>query len=198
MLTKYFAKLLTCVAPVLCALYLGSVLCPLPCSVLYPLLCPIPVLCPLPRPASRASSVRAGFELNARLRLVVIHCHMQRLPLCRACHPSPVLITNPGLLPLSHSGRCQAKDKRRRNGRTPKQVLGAMFMFLLLLLLLLSFISFRFVTLPPFPPLAHCLLSFLFDAKFVFFPLLLPIRFNLSRCSSCCNIKIQQRAKLHI
>lgn len=58
----------------------------------------------------------------------------------------------PGLLPLSHSGRCQAKDKRRRNGRTPKQVLGAMFMFLLLLLLLLSFISFRFVTLPPPTP----------------------------------------------
>lgn len=194
MLTKYFAKLLTCVAPVLCALYL--LLCPVPSSV--PSSLPHPVLCPAPPPAFRASSVRAGFELNARLRLVVIHCHMQRLPLCRACHPSPVLITNPAPPSPLNSGRCQAKDKRRRNGRTPKQVLGAMFMFLLLLLLLLSFISFRFVTLPPLPPLAHSLLSFLFDAKFVFFLLLLPFRFNLSRCSSCCNIKIQQRAKLHI
>lgn len=82
-----------------CALYLCSVLYPLLycvlCPVLYPLLCPIPVLCPAPPPAFRASSVRGFFELNARLRLVVIHCHMQRLPFCRACHPSPVLITNP-------------------------------------------------------------------------------------------------------
>lgn len=152
MLTKYFAKLLTCVAPVLCALYL--LLCPVPrpvpSSLPYPcaLSCtPSCIPCVLCAAVFGSSGLRierpppfSGNTLSYAAAAV-----LPGVSSFSSAHNQPC--------PLSHSGRCQAKDKRRRNGRTPKQVLGAMFMFLLLLLLLLSFISFRFVTLPPpFPP----------------------------------------------
>lgn len=147
MLTKYFAKLLTCVAPVLCALYL--VLCPVPSSLPYPcaLSCtPSCIPCVF---GSSGLRIERPPPFSGNTLSYAAAAVLPGVSSFSSAHNQPC---PPGLLPLSHSGRCQAKDKRRRNGRTPKQVLGAMFMFLLLLLLLLSFISFRFVTLPPPPP----------------------------------------------